>query len=140
MRPDCLDKSSVSKCKRAAIAVLQACTFAGLTWSPAGVSLHDAGQDCVRGQQTAAQQCQGMPHANKLSHLVAVAAACKGAASGAGQLRTAAPAKQGHALANLHLVEPPAAGSMAAQGHPELPAQHATLLNNWLLPKHLGSP
>ena len=68
-----------------------------------------------------------MPHANKRLHLVAVAAACKGAAIGAGQLRTAAPAKQGHALAILHLVEPPAAGSMAAQVHPEVPAHHAAL-------------
>lgn len=75
----------------------------------------------------------------KLSRLVVVAAACKGAASGAGQLRIAAPAKQGHVLAISHLVEPPEAGSMAAQGHPEVPAHHAAFLNNWLLPKHLGS-
>jgi len=74
----------------------------------------------------------------KLSRLVVVAAACKGAASGAGQLRTAAPAKQGHALAISHLVEPPEAGSRAAQGHPELPAHHAALLNSRLMPKHLG--
>jgi len=87
-------------------------------------------KSCVRGQQAAAQQRQDMPHANKLSRLVVVAAAYKGAASGAGQLRTAAPAKQGHTLAIPHLVEPPEAGSMAAQGHPELPAQHVALLNH----------
>ncbi len=75
----------------------------------------------------------------ELSRLVVVAAACKGAASGAGQLRTAAPANQGHVLAILHLVEPPEAGSMAAQGHPKLPAQHVAWLENILLPKHLGS-
>lgn len=95
-------------------------------------------KSCVRGQQLDAQQYEDVPHANKLSRLVVVAAACKGAASGAGQLRTAAPAKQGHVLAILHLVEPPEAGSMAAQGYPELPAQRDALLNSQWLPKHLG--
>lgn len=74
----------------------------------------------------------------KLSRLVVVAAACQGAASGAGQLRTAAPAKQGRVLALWQLVEPPEAGSMAAQGHSELPAQHAALLNSWSMQKQLG--
>ncbi len=108
------------------------------------------GKNYLRGQQAAAQQCQDMLLANELSRLVVAAAACKGAASGAGQLRTAAPAKQGHALAVLHPVEPPEAGSRAAQGHPELPAQHVALLNQvvcclarqssweWLLHYSLG--
>ncbi len=118
----CLDESSVSNSIHAAH-----CSAADMQ-----------GKSYLQGQQTAAQQCQDMPLARKLSRPVVVAAACKGAASGAGQLRTAAPAKQGHALALSHLVEPPEAGSRAAQGHPELPAQHVAFLNKCLLPKQLG--